>query len=347
MQRFDAIWEAAQQANRLSWLAFGTWFEFSQQSRDQFMEQLQQTNNALIRLNQVTAEKLLRYGRKYDEYLLSEDHAEELVLHQECCAQQLEAGFPLTPDVHENVGPMVHVDGDWLKISEIYGFVMDDLFGVLSPQELDFFCLAASVDWLVHPLSGQRKDLQFHSGGSQGGYFAVEPDEVLDWEAEECEARFAELFPEREPPSSLTDVFGIALRGCRRDDREYHQRVSRFNQDMALKSRNLSRTPPRWDPELLELSFGGSVVSCWRGRAKGGSQLAVLDELETLGWPRRMPCPFSLGANRRRADDVVYRLNEKLRQQDGCPLVFHVADKDERRDSANITWEARRPVRPR
>jgi len=347
MQRFDAIWEAAQQTNRTAWLAFGAWFDFSQQLRDQFVEQLHQTNNALIRLNQITAEKLQRYGRKYDEYLLGEDHAEELILHQECRAQQVEAGSPLTPEFHDNVGPIVHVDGDWLKVSEIYGFVMGDLFDVLSSREIDVFCLAASVDWLVHPLAGHRRDLQFHCGGRQGGNFAVEPDEVLDWEADECEARFAELFPEREPPSSLTDVYGIALQGCRRDDREYHQRALRFDQDLHLKSRNLASNPPRWDPELRELILNGTVVGSWAGRARGGPQVAVLDRLETLGWPRRMRCPFELGMDRRRADDCVYRLNEKMRQRDDCGLEFHVADKDEERDSAQITWQLTRSRKPR
>ena len=60
-----------------------------------------------------------------------------------------------------------------------------------------------------------------------------------------------------------------------------------------------------------------------------------------------MPCPFELGMDRRRADDCVYRLNEKMRQGDDCGFEFHVAEKDEERDSAQITWQLTRSRKPR
>lgn len=339
MGRIDALWEAGQELNKTAWLAFGAWFEFSQEWRDQFVDQLDQANNILIHVNQDTAEKLRQYGGEYDEYLLGEDHAEGLVGHQESCAEQLDMRCPVSADFHENVGSYWNVDGHWLNVWEVFSFIFNDMENCLSSREIDILHLSVSLDNILNPLNECCRAIQFHPGGSQGGYFTVEPGDVKDWEVDEAVARFGEIFPEREAPVSVVDLYEIVLGGCGRDDEDLRRCLSRVNQDFHRKVRNLWEDPPRWNRENLELIMDGEVVARWTGRARGGPQFALLDELEALGWPRRMRCPFPLGMGMRRADDVVYRMNEKLRVQDDCRLDFHVSDKDDQGDFALITWQ--------
>jgi hypothetical protein len=88
---------------------------------------------------------------------------------------------------------------------------------------------------------------------------------------------------------------------------------------------------PRWDAKARRLWAGKVLVKHFRVPA--ASQVLVLTAFQELRWRHRIdnPLPVPVACRKKRAEDVVRRLNERQR----VPVLrFHITD-----CGTALTWE--------